>query len=69
MKKPDRSARVVSLRRYIDLLNLEEKRLTWILGITNAPNPDHANAAANAKVISEKIRKAEMELSDLMRYR
>lgn len=65
MKKPDTSARIISLRRYIGLLDLEEKRLKWVLGNTTAPNPEHADAEANVKVISEKLRKAETELIDI----
>lgn len=68
-KKPDTSARIVSLRRYISLLSLEEKRLSWIVGTTTAPNPQHADAERDVKVISEKLRKAEKELSDLNPYR
>ena len=64
-KKPDTSARITSLRRYISLLNLQEKRLRWILGTTNASNQDHADAEREVSAISEKLRKAEKELSDL----
>ena len=69
MNRPDTSARIISLRRYVDLLNLEEKRLKWIIGSTTAPNPERADAQANVKVILEKLRMAEKELSDLEFYR
>lgn len=66
MKKPvDTSARITSLRRYIGLLHLVEKRLKWVLGNTAAHNPEHADAQRDVKVISDKLRKAERELSDL----
>ena len=69
MKTPDTSGRITSLRRYISLLIDEEKRLNWVVGTTTAPNPEHANAEANVKVISEKLRKAEKELFGLELYR
>ena len=61
----DRSARITTLKRYISLLRQEEKRLKWITGSTSATNPENIEAAADLRVISEKLTNAERELSDL----
>jgi len=61
----DKSARVASLRRYVSLLHQEEKRLKWITTSTSATNVENIDAAANLRVISEKLINAERELSDL----
>ena len=65
MTKPDSAARITVLRRYISLLNLEEKRLNWILASTTAVHPQRADAERDVSAISEKLRKAVRELSDL----
>jgi hypothetical protein len=59
------AARIVSLRRYISLLQQEEKRLKWILASTVAPNPERANAETDVRVISGKLINAEQELAEL----
>ena len=61
----DRSARITTLKRYISLLRQEEKRLKWITTSTSAPNVENIEAAADLRVISEKLISAERELSDL----
>lgn len=65
MTKPDSSARITVLRRYISLLTLEEKRLNWILASTTAARLQRADAERDVSAISEKLRKAASELSDL----
>lgn len=65
MTKPDSVARITTLRRYISLLTLEEKRLNWILASTTAAHPQRADAERDVSAISEKLRKAVRELSDL----
>lgn len=65
MTKPDSSARITVLRRYISLLTLEEKRLNWILASTTAAYLQRADAERDVSAISEKLRKAARELSDL----
>jgi len=59
------AARIVSLRRYISLLQQEEKRLKWILASTVAPNAEHTNAEISVKTVVEKLRNAEKELGKL----
>ena len=59
------AARIVSLRRYISLLQQEEKRLKWILASTVAPNAERTDAETNVRVISGKLINAEKELADL----
>ena len=59
------AARIVSLRRYISLLQQEEKRLKWILASTVAPNPERTDAETDVRVISGKLINAEKELADL----
>jgi hypothetical protein len=61
----DKSARIDTLGRYITLLRQEEKRLKWITASTSATNPENIDAAANLRVTSEKLIRAERELSDL----
>lgn len=61
----DTSARIVSLRRYISLLNQEQKRLNWILASASATSAEHADAETSARMISEKLHRAEKELTDL----
>jgi hypothetical protein len=51
--------------RYISLLLQEEKRLTWITTSTSATTVENIKAAANLRVISEKLIGAERELFDL----
>jgi len=61
----NKSARIASLGRYISLLQLEEKRLKWIISSTSAANAENIKATADLRVISEKLTSAERELSDL----
>jgi hypothetical protein len=62
-------ARITTLKRYISLLLQEEKRLKWITTSTSATNVENTEAAANLRVISEKLISAEKELFDLGRSR
>jgi hypothetical protein len=59
------SARIVSLRRYISLLQQEEKRLKWILASTVVTNAERMEAEISAKTVVEKLRNAEKELGKL----
>ena len=59
------SARITTLKRYISLLRQEEKRLKWITTSTSATNAETVGAAADLRVISEKLIRAERELVDL----
>ena len=61
----NKSARIISLSRYISLLRQEEKRLKWTTTSTSASNVENINAAANLRTISQKLLGAERELSDL----
>jgi len=59
------SARITTLKRYISLLRQEERRLKWITTSTSVTNVENIEAAANLKVISEKLIRAERELFGL----
>ena len=54
----DMSARITTLKRYISLLRQEERRLKWITTSTSVTNVENIEAAANLKVISEKLIRA-----------
>jgi hypothetical protein len=60
-----KSAHITSLRRYISLLNQEEKRLKWITTSTSAKSVENIEAVADLEVNSEKLISAERELFDL----
>ena len=59
------AARIVTLNRYISLLQTEEKRLKWLTTSTSSANTENITAAANLKVVTEKLVKAERELAEL----
>jgi hypothetical protein len=61
----DKFALIVSLRRYVSLLQLEEKRLKWITTSTKATGVEYIDTAAKLRVVSEKLINAEKELSGL----
>jgi hypothetical protein len=61
----DKFARITTLRRYVSLLRLEEKRLKWITTSTSVTNVENIEAAADLRVISEKLISAERELINL----
>ena len=67
MPSTNTTARIDSLRRYIALLQQEEKRLKWIITSTDPPNPEHTAAENNVRLISSKLLNAERELNDLER--
>jgi hypothetical protein len=60
-----KSARIITLHRYISLLQAEENRLKWIATSTSATKVVNIDSAAKLKVISEKLSSAERELSNL----
>ena len=61
----NKSILATSLKRYISLLHLEEKRLRWITTSTSPTNVENIKAVSDLRVISEKLTSAERELSDL----
>lgn len=62
---PDKSARIASLKRYISLLQQEEKRLKWVSTSTIVSTSERTEAQMKIKSISEKLIKAEEELFGL----
>jgi hypothetical protein len=65
MNSSNTNARIAALRRYLSLLQEEEKRLKWMLASTTASHPQRADADRDVSAITGKLRKAEKELSDL----
>lgn len=65
MNPSNTNARIAALRRYISMLHLEEKRLRWLLASTSTPGSARVDDERDVRSISEKLRKAEKELSDL----
>jgi hypothetical protein len=61
---PD-SARILSLRRYISLLQQEEKRLNWVNNSAQATEQQRTGAEDSLRTITEKLHNAERELSAL----
>jgi hypothetical protein len=60
-----KSPRIIALKRYISLLQTEEKHLKWITSSTSATKVVSIDSAAKLKVVTEKLARAERELSDL----
>lgn len=65
MNDSNTAARIGSLRRYISLLRQEEKRLAWLSTSTVVTTVERKDAEDKARSISEKLKNAERELSDL----
>lgn len=67
MNPSNTNARIAALRRYILMLNQEEKRLRWLLASTSTQlgYSERVDVERDVRTISEKLRKAEKELSDL----
>jgi hypothetical protein len=61
---PD-TARILSLRRYVSLLQQEEKRLNWVHNSAQATAQQQANADNTLRRITEKLHNAERELAGL----
>ena len=61
----NRSARIATLKRYISLLQQEEKRMTWVTHSSLAREEDRRDAESNLRLTAEKIAKAEAELKTL----
>ena len=61
----NRNARVKALRRYISLLELEEKRLNWLKSSPTVSQQERMSAESNLRLNTEKITKAETELETL----
>jgi hypothetical protein len=61
----DKSARIVSLNRYISLLHQEEKRLNWLISSPVASTAERTDAEINARTVIEKLRNAKWELGKL----
>jgi hypothetical protein len=57
--------RIVVLKRYIALLQLEEKRLKWVSASASSPSGNRADAERDLSALAEKLRKAEQELGRL----
>jgi hypothetical protein len=56
-------ARILSLKRYISLLQQEEKRLNWLISSTLAA--ERTGAENSARAVTEKLHNAESELREL----
>ena len=61
----NRSARIVALRRYVALLQLDESRLNWVIQSSLASEQDRTEAFASLQANADKIARANMELSQL----
>jgi hypothetical protein len=61
-----KGARIASLKRYISLLNQEEKRLNWLISSTVASTAARTDAEIFARTVIEKLRSAEKELEKLV---
>ena len=62
----NRSARIAALKRYISLLQQEEKRMTWVVAHSSlAREVNRRDAESNLRLTTEKITKAEAELKTL----
>lgn len=60
-----RYARIGALKRYISLLEQEEKRLNWLQSSLTANEQERTNAESKLRLTTEKITNAEMELKTL----
>jgi hypothetical protein len=58
-------ARIISLKRYISLLQQEEKRLNWLISSTVASTAAREDGEINVRAVIEKLRKAGKELREL----
>jgi hypothetical protein len=67
--RDNRTARIDSLKRYISLLEKEEKRLRWVISSNAANQPVRVQANDDLVRILEKITKAQTELGGLEPYR
>jgi hypothetical protein len=61
----NRNARIGALKRYIALLEQEEKRLNWLKSSQSASEQERIDADSSLRLTTEKITKAEMELKTL----
>ena len=61
----NRLARIDSLKRYISLLETQEKRLRWVVSSNAETQPVGVQANDDLVRILEKITKARAELRDL----
>ena len=61
----NRSGQIAALRRYISLLELEDKRLSWLKSSQSVSERDRTDANSNWRLNTEKITRAEMELKTL----
>jgi hypothetical protein len=61
---PD-TARIIALRRYISLLQQEEKRLKWVHNSAQATLQQQAEADRSLRIVTEKLHNAERELGSL----
>lgn len=63
-------ARIVTLKRYISLLDQEENRLNWVKGSPHANEQNRAEADASLRANATKRDNAQKELRGLeVRYR
>ena len=63
--RDNRAARIDSLKRYISLLETQEKRLRWVVSSNAETQPVRVQANDDLVRILEKITKARTELRDL----
>lgn len=61
----NRNARIGALKRYITLLEHEEKRLTWLKSAPSVTERERIDAESTLRLNTEKISKAEVELKTL----
>ena len=61
----DALQRIAALKRYISLLELEEKRLNWLRFSQSSSERERTDAGSNWRLNTEKITRAEMELKTL----
>ena len=60
-----RNARIDALKRYIFLLEREEKRLTWLKSSQSVTEQERMGVESNLRLNTDKITKAETELKTL----
>lgn len=61
-----RSARIAALRRYIDLLRQEEKRLGWVRAHAGASSAGRTEADEAVRMNAQKLDHADEELRELV---
>jgi hypothetical protein len=67
--RDNRVARIDSLKRYISLLEKEEKRLRWVVSSSAAAQPVRVQANDELVRVLDKIANAQTELGGLEAYR